>query len=511
VSRSDNFARFAETESVSSSLRRKSVLAAVTTGAGSSLDFGIRLATTLILARLLVPEDFGLIAMVTVVTRVAQFTFIGLSTPTIQVPEITYRQSSNLFWINVAAGVFLAGSLALLAPALAGFYDELRLVPIARVLALNFILGGLSQQHLALLTRQMKLPQIAGNTLVASLLSSCFAIVLALTGFGYWALVLRDLVGGFLTALGAWALCPWVPGLPDRREKMHRLLTFGRDMTLKNLLQITSAQLDALLIGRFAGPAALGLYRQAYNLVVLLTERWSGPIRNVSKPGLSALQFQPSRYRRYYGRILSVISLPTIPFGFFVAIYAHEIILVVLGQKWLGAVVFVRIFGGVAAISPALSTSSLILLTRGMSGKLLAVTLVSSASLVILMLVGASWGAVGIAAAHLATPVLLAPWLLYFTMRKTPVSVGDFLLTISKPLVASLAMASAVALFRAVVHLESALLSLALGSVTATTAYFSAYSLLPGGWAQLHWLASELTALLSRRSSTKVKPRRNKT
>ena len=281
-------------------------------------------------------------------------------------------------------------------------------------------------------------------------------------------------------------------------------------MTLSNLVHIAGEQLDSLLIGRFVGPVALGLYRQAYNLVMLPIERLNQPIRRVAAPGLSILQSEPERYRRYYGRILFALSLPTIPFGVFTAIYAHEIVLIVLGQKWLGSVVFLRIFGIVAAIRPALSTSEQILFTRGKSGKLLLVSFVSTVLLLILMSIGITWGAVGVATARIATPVLLAPWILYFSFAETPVSVGDFLRTVSRPVVASLAMAAALALLKTLAHLESALLSLTIGCGTAIAVYLLAYSLLPGGLAQLQFLARELTAALRRRTSGGSRPDRTR-
>lgn len=504
MSRSENFARFAETGAVAGDLKRKSVHGALATAAVGGLDFVLRIGSTLILARLLVPEHFGLVAMVTAFTRMAeQFATLGLSTATVQAPKVTHEQCSNLFWVNVAAGLLFALALVASSPAIAAFYDNAELRSIAMAVSLNFVWTGLTVQHDALLRRQMKLPRVAANQLVATFLSAGIAIVLALTGFGFWALVSKDVIRAFLVAVGAWILCPWLPSLPSRRVDMQRLLGFGRDMTLTQILLSVSAQLDSVLIGRFAGAFDLGLFRQAQNLMKQPIERLNTPIATVSQPGLSILQAEPARYRRYYQRILYVVGLVTMPLGVFAAIYAHEIVLVALGEKWLGAVVFLRIFALVAAIQPALATSGMVLITCGRSSKFLFVSLVYSAVSMSLMFVGTRWGSVGIAAAHLAAAVVLTPWMLSYSFAQSPVSIGAFWQSVSRPIAASLAMGVALVSLQRFAGLEGAPLSLAAALGTALAVYFPALILVPGGRAQLFSLVHELTAALRRRSNAR--------
>jgi PST family polysaccharide transporter len=275
-------------------------------------------------------------------------------------------------------------------------------------------------------------------------------------------------------------------------------------MTLTQILLSVSAQLDSLLVGKVAGASELGLYRQADNLMKAPVERFNAPIATVSQSGLSILQREPARYRRYYQRILLVVSLLTVPLGVFTAIYAHEIILIVLGQKWLGATVFLRIFALLASIRPAMATSAVVMITCGHAGRFLKVSLVYSAALVTLMLIGISWGSVGIASAHLATAVLVTPWLLSYSFAGSPVSIRAFGESVSRPAIASLTMGAALLLLQSFANLESALLSLALGAGTAITVYFLTLNLLPGGRDQLQSLAKELLGALRRRSSAEV-------
>jgi len=506
MNRSRSFARFAETEAVSDDLKRKSVVGALTTGAGGALDLVLRLGSTLILARLLVPEDFGLVVMVTAITAIAEyFTNLGLSTATVQSPRITHEQCSNLFWINAAAGAAFAVLLVLFSPAIAAFYGDPRLRAIAVVLSLNFIFIGAGVQHEALLRRQMKLPRLAASHLVATLLSVSVAIGLAWSGFGYWALVLKEVVQAFLVAAGSWFLCPWLPGLPSRDTPMRRLLTFGRDMTLTQLLLAVSAQLDTLLIGRFVNAVTLGLYRQAYNLIMTPVERLRAPIYSVSQPGLSILQAEPDRYRRYYQRILFVVTLVTVPLGVFTFLYAHEIVLVALGEKWLGSIVFLRIFGVAAVVLPALGTTGTVMITCGRSGRFFIVALINNLTMVICMVVGIGFGAVGIAVARVATSIVIMPWSLPYSFSGTPVSVGDFLRSISRPCIASAIMGVSLWAFRRVAPLESEVLALLGGAAAAGLVYFLAFLLIPGGRNQVQSLAAELLGVIRNRSSVRVK------
>jgi O-antigen/teichoic acid export membrane protein len=279
-------------------------------------------------------------------------------------------------------------------------------------------------------------------------------------------------------------------------------LSFGGDMTLTQLMLAVSAQLDSVLIGRFSGASELGLYRQASNLMKQPIERLRAPIFSVSQPGLSILQNQPARYRRYYARILFIVSLATVPLGAFAVVCADEIVLVALGQKWLGAVVFLRIFGVAAMIQPALGTAGTVMVTCGKSRRFLVVSFVSNTLVMILMFVGVAWGAVGIAAARVATSILLLPWALYYSFAGTPVSVSTFVRGVSLPLFASLTMAAALFAFLRYAAPDSAALSLAATCAIAPIVYFLTLLMLPGGASKLRDLVKELHAALKSRAST---------
>jgi O-antigen/teichoic acid export membrane protein len=493
TSRSQRFERLAGTEDLRANLKAKSIHGALFCAAGAAADFVLRFAATVVLARLLIPEQWGLVGMVTAITAVAeQFRDLGLCAATVQRKEISHEQVTNLFWINVLAGFLIALVISALAPAVSAFYGDSRLMFITIAMATNFFWGGLTVQHNALLARQMKLPQIATLSVAANLSSAILAITLALNHYGYWALVWREMARSLLLMMGTWALCPWVPGLPKKGADIGSLLRFGRDISVTAMLEAAVGNLGNVLIGRLCGAAPLGLYRQGYQLIMAPVDYLFGPIRSVGEPGLSAVQADPARYRRYYDRIVFFVSSITVPLGLFVAIYAQEITLLVLGPKWVQAATFLRIFALATSIRPTMSTCGLVLMTSGKSKTYLFIVFMQSVTLVLCMLVGMQWGAEGITMAHLARALLMIVPTLHYSLRQSPVSIGNFMATVGRPLVASLAMSATLFLLRAVLPYQTVFASVALGGVMAMVSYPCAWTLLPGGVSELRGLVADL-------------------
>ena len=174
------------------------------------------------LARLLTPADFGLVAMVTAITGLGQaFADLGLSEATIQHPEISHNQVSTLFWINVAIGLTLTSITAALAPVLAWFYREPRLKDITFLVSLTFLIGGLRVQHDALLRRQMRFSSLAIRDVASYVLAVPVAIIMAWRGAGYWALVALPLILNLTQMALSWLMVRWIPGLPRRDAKVR--------------------------------------------------------------------------------------------------------------------------------------------------------------------------------------------------------------------------------------------------------------------------------------------------
>jgi O-antigen/teichoic acid export membrane protein len=505
MTKADKFAKFADTDAIRQNLKRKSVRGVLFMVGGGGADFIIRLASTFFLTRLLSPNDFGLVAMVVSVTGIAeQFSELGLSTATIQCRELSHHQVTNLFWINVGAGCLFSLIICGLAPGIASFYENPGLVPMTLAISTTFIWGGLSVQHQALLSRQMKQAHMAAVRLSASVLSLILAIVLAFSHFGVWALAWREVTRALFVAVGMWLSCRWIPGLPRRNADIRGLLRYGSHLTLNQLAIACVSQLDRLLIGKFFGATPLGLYRQAQQLILAPIEQLRTPVYSVASPSLSMLQADPDRYRRYYQRIALVIGLATMPLGLFIAIYAEEITHVLLGPKWIAATVFLRIFGVVAVLRPSLDTTGVVMITYGLSKRLLVLSVIYNAIFAALMFLGICWGTEGVALSNVAAVILMMFPMLYFALRRTPVTMGAFFSAISTPAIASAAMAVVLLVIRGFTSRYGMTVSLISGLAVAATVYPTVVLWLPNGRSEIVSLISAVLASFKRHRHASV-------
>ena len=501
----DKFASFANTDAVRQNLKRKSVRGVLFMVSGGGADLIIRLVSTFLLARLLSPNDFGLVAMVVSVTGIAeQFSELGLSTATIQCRELNHQQVTNLFWINVGAGCLFCLVICGLAPGIAKFYHDPELVLMTLAISTTFIWGGLTVQHQALLSRQLKQGHLAVIRLVASFLSLILAVGLAIGHFGVWALAWREVTRALFVAGGMWMFCHWIPGWPRRNANIKGLLHYGSHLTISQLALACMSQLDRFLIGRYFGASPLGLYRQAQQLILAPIEQLRIPLYSVASPSLSILQTDRERYRRYYQRIILVISLATMPVGLFIAIYAEEITHVLLGPKWVAATVFLRIFGVVACLKPCLDTTSVVMLTYGLSKRMLTLSIIYNVLFAGLMCAGMYWGAVGVALSNIVAILLLMVPMLYFSLRETPVTVAAFLDAVSTPAIASAIMAGVLLSIHGPMAQYGMTASLFSGVVAAAVVYPAAVLLSPRGRNELSTLLAAVFSSLRRREQPNV-------
>lgn len=509
MNKAERFRRLTCTQELRKDLRGSSVRAAAFTWAAGTVDFVLRIGSTAVLARLILPEQFGLVMMVTAVTAIAdQFRDLGLSTATVQRKEISHEEVSNLFWINVSAGVLITLVICGLSPAISAYYKEPRLTVLTCVLAANFIWGGLMVQHQALLARQLKLGHSATVRVLASVLSTALAILLAWFGFGYWALVWREFARCALLAVGMWLCCPWIPGLPSRKTDVREFIGFGAHLSAANILASISGGADRILLGRFWGPGPVAMYRQAYQLLVLPMEQLLSPVYQVTQPGLSMLQTDAARFRRFYQKVLTVVCIATMPVSVFVSLYAGEITRVLLGHKWVGCTQILVILSLGTFLKSPVDWCGHVLITRGRSKMYLVLTLVGNVIGILLMVAGVWWGPVGIAVADVAATYLFSIPRLHYSFKGSPVTIRVFLGTIARPAAASLLMAAVLVLVRHATASMPRLIAFALGATMAAVVFPCAWVLMPGGRADLAGLVADLrSALVGRRArSALAKP-----
>jgi O-antigen/teichoic acid export membrane protein len=408
------------TEHLQADLKGRSVRGASLTLTSQGVRFVLQTASTVVLARLLTPADFGLVAMVTAVTGLASaFGDLGLSEATIQRKEISHGQVSTLFWINVAVGLGLTLITAAMAPVLAWFYHEPKLKDITLLLSLTFLFSGLTVQHGALLKRQMRFVSLGIRDVVSLGLAIPFAIILAWRGAGYWAIVAFPLASNFTLMALSWLMFRWMPSLPRRDTQVRSMVAFGGNIATSYFLLNVMKSADNVLIGRFLGAGPLGLYSRAYNLLMQPARQVFDPIGNVAIPAFSILQGDPERFARYYLRTVSLMTWICAPIFGFLFVAAEPVTLLLLGNKWRAAAPVFQILA-ISGLGHLLHGSTIwLFVSRGQPEKLLRFSMFSCFVLIGSYLIGLPFGIKGVALSGSLILLAVLPWMLKYSFGGT--------------------------------------------------------------------------------------------
>ncbi len=471
------------TDHLKADLGARAARGGVVTFAWHGLKFIVGITATAIMARLLTPQDYGLIGMVAVFTSfMSMLKDMGLSLATVQKHEINHREISNLFWVNVALSLLIALLTALSAPLIARFYGEPRLVLITIGSSIGFIIGGLAVQHEALLKRQMRFFGLGLIAFVSIVSGYVVGIFMAWYGYGYWALVGSQLALISTQTVGVWILSGWRPGQPSRDSGIRPMLRFGRNLTGYAVINVFAKNLDGLLIGRVWGPRQLGLYTRAAQLVSLPTDQINEPLNSVAIPTLSRLSDSPERYRQAYLRILEKVVMVTIPGIALMIVTADWLVDILLGPQWHEATT-ILVFLGIAGLTqPVMNSMGWLLITQGRTHHMFQWALISAPLGIISIIAGLPWGALGVAVSYSLVRICITDRLMYwFVGRIGPVRTMDFYRTMIPSACAALSTVGAVMLFRRVVTVESSLHGMLISFIITAVVSLAVLSIIPAG------------------------------
>jgi O-antigen/teichoic acid export membrane protein len=493
--------RLFRTDHLKSDLAARSVRGGAVTLAAQGLRFAIQIGSTMVLARLLVPGDFGLIGMAVAVTGfIALFRDLGLSQATIQRDQITQADVNALFWVNVAVSTALALLTLGLAPLLAWFYGDSRVSGITMALGVGFLFGGIAAQHQALIDRQMRFTA-RGAVDVASLAAGAVAgIAAALLGAGYWSLVIQALTMSFASAVGYWRLSRWRPNRPAWSPGARSMLHFGGHLTGYQVVNYFGRNVDNLLIGRVWGAGPLGLYSRAYQLLMLPIRQVNAPLASVAMPALGRLRAEPERYRAVYLRVLEKIGLITMPGVAFLIGTSDWVIRVALGPGWEGAAAIFTWLGVAALVQPAANTTGWLFVSQERGGDLFRWGLIGMVITVGAIVAGLPWGVVGVAAVYAISDIgLKTPLLFWYVGRSGPVRTGDFYRALAAPALATAATLASILLIREFAGITNPIQGLLITGAAGLVAGFTALLITPLGRSALRDFR-RMGALLNTRS-----------
>ena len=438
----DNDARFKETESTKD-LNRRSVRGGVITLFGQACRLVLSIGGTAVLARLLTPADFGLIAMCATITGFAAiFKDVGLTAATIQRKSITHAQTSTLFWINAAIGFILMLGVGALAPAVGWFYGEPRLVVVLLAISSSFVFGGLAAQHIAVLRREMRYTELAVIDVGALAVSFGTAIALASAGAGYWALAAQPIVLALGTAVGAWVLCRWLPSLPVRGAGVRSMLAFGSSVTGFNVLNYLSRNMDNVLIGWRLGASPLGIYSRAYGLVLMPIRQINAPVSSVVMTALSRLQDDADAFRVYYLRAIAMLAFVTMPLIALAFATADEIVLILLGDQWTQAADVFRLLAPAAFVGAVNVAPGWLCMTLGRPERQLRWAMIAAPVSVTGFVIGLRWGISGIATAFSITFCIMFVVFVQYACVGSPVRARNVWMALWRPSTAAIGSAA---------------------------------------------------------------------
>ncbi|SFF37226.1 polysaccharide transporter, PST family [Flavimobilis marinus] len=395
---------------------------AVVTVAGQGARMILQIASVIVLARFLDPHEYGLVTMVLVVVGIGEiFRDFGLSTAAVRAATVSPAQRSNLFWANTGLGVLLGIALLAAAPLLGRGYGEPDVVPIARALAVVFVLNGLLTQYRADLNRRLRFTVLAATDVSAQAVGFAVAVMLAVNGAGAWALVAQQVTQAAVLLVIVAVAAGWLPRGIARDAPMREFWHFGVNLVGSQVIGYLGNNIDSIVIGARLGAGPLGLYNRGYTLVMTPVRQVRAPSTTVAVPVLSRLVTDPPRFARFVTRGQLALAYPVmIGVAVLVGVAAPATV-VLLGPAWVEVAPIIQLLAVAALFQTLAYVGYWVYLVCGLTPQLLRYSLVSTALKIALVLLGAQWGGVvGVAAGYLVASAIEWPLSLWWLARLTP-------------------------------------------------------------------------------------------
>lgn len=401
----------------------------------------LQVAAVAILARILAPADFGLIAMVAAVIGVSElFRDFGLSSAAIQAKTVSVAERNNLFWVNTGLGAACAIIVVIAAPLIGLMYSDDRAPAVVAVMAIGFVFSGMVTQYRADLTRQLRFVALSISEAVAPTIGFAIGIVLALQGFSYWSLVIQQLTSLLILLVLSAAMARWIPRLPSRQTSIRRFMRFGAALFGTQLISYVTKNVDNIALGVVWGAGPLGLYDRAYQLLMAPLNQINAPMSRVALPVLSRVHEERVTFERYLLKAQIVGGYATATLCALLAGLSVSVVDVLFGDQWaaMAPIFAILALGGVLRATAQISYW--MFLATGNTGAQLKMFLVVRPIMVVIILAGLPWGAVGVAigstvayAIHWIVSLLWASKVTGVAARPLIGNIVRILLTVSLP------------------------------------------------------------------------------
>jgi O-antigen/teichoic acid export membrane protein len=429
---------------VTESLQQRILRNGAASVAAQAIKLILMVGTGIVLARCLQPVDFGLVGIAFGFTGFLEIAKDGgLVVPVVQSNELTREQLDVLFWVNAGVGVALTAVSILAAPLIAKLFHEPRLSQAIPWLALTFLAGGVSTQHRALLRRDARFQALAICETAAMAGGCATAVVLALMGAGYWSLIWLYVTMEITQTVLTFSTSGWIPRWPDRSTPVRHLLQFGSLMMAFDFVGYMNFRFDNLVVGWYLGPAALGYYDKAYQILMLPVNQFVAPVSGVAFSELSRAASDPYHYGELFDRFLRTTTGLGMPLVAFLFANITTLVTLVLGPQWLPSVPVFQALAPMAFLMTVTAGTGWIFLSLGRAGRQLKWGVLCSAATVFAYWIGVRWGTVGVGVCITLSRVILFVPTLQYTCAGSPVTWTRILAVAGRPAWASLAALAA--------------------------------------------------------------------
>lgn len=396
-------------------LKKTAVRSAGINVISNSIGFIFQTVGVIVLARLLTPKDFGLVAMVTAFSMwIMNFGINGFTEYIIQKKDIDTLEINSIFWTHLFLASLLSVCFILFGFFLVYFYKEPALSGISAVMASSFILYALFTCHFAVLKREMKFTYIASAQLIAVILSIGLSISAAVIGLGYWAVVIRQLTLPIITVIAAWIIRPWRPQRPQNLLNALPALKYAIKVYSNFSLSYLSRNIDNVLLGKFHGSTVLGNYDRAYYLSQQPIAQLLQPLTSVALATLSRIRQDKIKFAAYYIKVVSTISFIGMAVTISFMLTAQDLVLLLLGPAWTETGKILMALIPALAATLISGTNSWLYLSLGQPGRWFRWNIIATSFTILAFIIAAPFGAVAMGIAYSTKAyILLLPGLWY--------------------------------------------------------------------------------------------------
>jgi len=435
------------------SLKDKTVKGVAWNGIGNIARQILLIGTLVILARLLSPEDFGVYAILMIfVTFMNIFASMGTSQAVIHLDNPDKRMLSSIFYFNVMAGIFLFFVLYFLAWPIAYFFENPKLIQLLQIIGISFVITTLSMVQKALFEKEMLFKTVVTIETIALTISSIAGIVSAVYDAGIYSLIIMTLSNSFILTIGLWVASKWKPSILFSIQDIKIIWSYSLHLTGHSIVNHFARQSDQLLIGKFIGSGALGVYSMAYKIMLYPLENISRVIVRVLFPALSEIKNDNVRFKAGYLKAISYVALFTFPLMLGLMATAENFVLVAFGEKWTGMTILLMILAPVGLMQSIITTTGSIYMAKGTTSLMFKIGFAFSLVTVASFVIGLPFGVEGVAIAYaLANLIMIYPNL-HFAWKQINLSVFEGLIKLYPFLASAILMSIAVFLLGNYLH-----------------------------------------------------------